>query len=260
MLFVDASDDSSSFLGYHLAFHTSGMDSDSREMRNHFSMWFYPFWSRPEKVVQVPNVSFSGVIGGCSGRIVKSIAGVRSYGKKTLNALSDESEVDWDPTNPYARKADRFVNYGGGSVTSESIGHNLNVVGNNHCPGSNINCGVELPLTFIPINNNNSMSHPSALVFNLATGYFDLNRDCDEDFLHPQSYYHIRANKDINRKGGVWNVWTCRGKQYMINYENGTGDILRDYGSGPLSDIEANDGFYLKGMAKMFRAAPVSTY
>lgn len=258
-LFVDATDQQA-FLGHHLTFHTTGMDSDTREMRHHFSAWIFPFWPRPEKVVQVPNVSFSGVISGCSGRIVKSIAGVRSYGKKSLNAVSDESEVDWDPANPGERRADRFVNYAGGSVTSEDIGNNLNIVGNNHCPGSNLNCGVDLPLGLIPVTHNNTLSHPSALIFNLATGYFDLNRDCDPDYLHPASFYHVRANRDPGRKGGVWNVWTCRGKQYIVDYNNGTGDIQRHYGSGPLSDIEENDGYYLRGMPKMFKAAPVSSH
>lgn len=259
VLFVDATDQDA-FLGHHLTLHTAGLDADTREGRHHISAWIFPYWPRAEKVVQVPNVAFSGVLGGTSGRIVKSIADVREFGRKTKETHNDSSDVDWDPNHPYERHADRFVNYGGGSVTADSLGVDINIVGNNRCPGSNLNCGVDLPLGLIPITPTNCMSYPSALVFNMVTGYMDLNKDADEDLMHPTSLYHVRANDKTRRTGGIWNVWCSRGKQYSVNYETGNGDVLRNYGSGPLSDLEELDGFYLKGMPKMFRPKPVSAH
>ena len=256
ILFVDATD-SDAFLGHHLTFHTGGLDADTREGRHHISAWLFPYWPRAENVVQVPNVSWSGVMGGTSGRIVRSIAGIRTFGKATKETYNDTSEVDWDPNFPYQRRADRFVNYGGGSITSESLGTDVNIVGNNHCCGANLHCGVDLPLGIIPITPNNGMSYPSALVFNYVTGYHELNKEVDDDLIHPSSLYHIRANKN-RQTGGVWNVWCSQGKQYSVNYETGKGDVQRAYGSGPLADVEELDGYYLRGMPKMFRPAPVS--
>lgn len=261
MLFVDASVNGSQedpFLGYHLTFHTSGMDSDIRELREHFSTWIYPYFPRQEKVVQIPNVSFGGVVCGTSGRIIQSIAGVRDYGKHFNDGIDDHSEVDWDPANPYERRGDRFVNYGGGSLTDDKIGTVMNFVGNTSCAGSRMNCGVELPESLVPITPNNQMSQPSALVFNMATGYYDLNNKADEDALNPRCFYHIRANSAKGKTGGLWNVWSQRGPQWSVNYETGNGDIPRAKGCGPLANVNAGDAWYLKGLSRIFKNKGVS--
>lgn len=228
-------------LFHNLTLHTSNMSSDTRIMTDHISLWLNAHLPYPEKILQIPNASFSAVGSGCSGSLIKSIRNYREYNKH-----GEDVQFDWDPSHPEHHK-DRFVLYGGGSFSANDIGQEINVTGNNRCAGSQINCGVELPLGLIPITPQNTMEYPSALVFDIVSGYAGLNSNSRDQFLSPKSLMDIKENVP-GGDGCSWNVWAYRGKQYRTDLTNGISLILDDPGNGPLASFDRGHGHILRGI------------
>lgn len=234
------------FLGHHLTLHTSGFNSDTRLTTNHMSMWLEPSIPMADKILQVPNAIFQGYIGGGSGRIVKTIAGTREKSSYTRYHDDTAQECDWNPARPFERRADRFVCYGGGSLTKADLSDDINIIGNNHAKAGNYSFGFDLPLGLIPTTPDNVLSYPSAIVFNFTTRYYQLNENVEPRFLNPASLRDIRQNNPSDQ-GGVWNVWCSSGKCWRPDPNTGEGTILREYGTSILSDINELDGPVLKG-------------
>ena len=234
------------FLGHHLVIHTSGFNSDSRITTNHMSMWLEPYIPQADKILQVPNAIFQGYIGGGSGRIVKTIAGTRE--KSSYSRYHDDSaaDCDWNPSRPFERRADRFVAYGGGSLSRADLSDDINIIGNNHSRAGNLSFGFDLPLGLIPPNTDNLLSYPSAIMFNFLTGFYSLNLNVEPRFTKPESMRDIRQNNP-SQQGGVWNVWCSSGKSWRPDPNTGEGTILREYGTSILADINELDGPVLKG-------------
>lgn len=240
------------WLGHHLAIGTTGFNSDTRLTSTHLSMWAQPHIPDAGLILQVPHAIFQGYVSGGSGRLVNTIRGVREYTQENRKYKERFNDAcDWDFMDPYHRKADRFVCYGGGSLRRDMLPDDINILGNNHCHAGTFAFGYDLPLSLIPRTPDNTFSYPSAVVFCMVTNYHKLNKDVDPQYLKPTSLQDVRSNKPSER-GGIWNVWCSSGKQWRTNPNTGEGDIEVCYGTSPLKDIDELEGYILRGAPSSF--------
>jgi hypothetical protein len=231
------------WIGHDLTAQTQGMNSDVRELTVHTSTWLMAFVGDPRRVVVLPHASFSAYLRGGSGRIADLTVEVDRTNRRNYQ------EGQWDPSDPKNRTADRFIAYGGGSVTSETLGENICLLGPATLPQTKVHAGAVIPDALVPQFSNCNMSYPSAIVANFQAGFANLNNAATPArAFTPRNIYDIRET-GIDERSSVWNVWMGRGNQKGLNPVSGRPDICRQVGCGALGELR-------EGIGHIFAGAP----
>lgn len=230
------------FIGHHLTAQARGFDSDKLELTVHFITTLMPFISQPKNVVQIPHASFSAYLRGGSGRI----ATLTSDRDMLSKDYGEDAAGVWDPTDPKARTADRFVAYAGGSCTKDSLGENISLLGSAALPECQVHAGSVIPDTLVPRIRDNNMSYPSAIMVNYKAEFHLINRDAEDGALRPKCLYDIRQCPP-DENGSHWNVWMTRGNQWQVDPATGRGTVRRMWGTGALGPLEPGVGHIFNG-------------
>ncbi len=244
------------WLGHAFTLHTASFNNANREIKHHLSTWLHPHTPYANKVLYLPHAAFAGVYAGCSGRIVKTVDYFRPVSRENPvheYDIDGNTVFDWDPNNARYRRADRFVCYGGGSMTRKDLCTDINIVGSNITYGSNLYCGMDLnlPPGLIQPTAPNKMTYPSAIVANYVFGFFRMNNHANKKFLEPKSMCDVRYNVPGD-EDATFNVWVSAAPQFATNPKTGYGDIQICRGNSVVSHVGEGQGEVLYGMPSMF--------